>query len=286
LARTLAQLEELTIPTGFDWELLVVNNACTDHTDDVVEGFWGRLPIRLLWETVPGLSNAQNRAVPSARGKYILWTNDDVLVDVGWLAAYAAAFERWPDAAVFGGPIRPHFEGTPPAWLRRALPSIPGAYGVRDLGSDPIALGPGVERLPFGANYVVRKAEQLQHPFLQELGRRPGPDLIGGEEIQVMMAILADGHSGRWVPEAGIRHFVPRDRQTTRYVQTYYRSYGAQEAAALGGTGPPPGKRGHLLARVIASEARYRLRRITSKPDRWILDLKTAAVTRGHLRGF
>jgi len=38
-----------------------------------------------------------------------VWTDDHVLVDPQWVAAYCRAFERWPDAAVFGGPIEASF---------------------------------------------------------------------------------------------------------------------------------------------------------------------------------
>jgi hypothetical protein len=43
--------------------------------------------------------------VAEASGRYICWTDDDVEVDPEWLAAYWAAFQRHPQAAVFGGRI-------------------------------------------------------------------------------------------------------------------------------------------------------------------------------------
>ena len=36
LDRTLASLHQLAIPSAVEWELLVVNNDCSDDTDDVV----------------------------------------------------------------------------------------------------------------------------------------------------------------------------------------------------------------------------------------------------------
>jgi len=48
LRRTLEELTRIVLPGLYDWELLVVNNCCTDHTDDVVGSFRSRLPIRLL----------------------------------------------------------------------------------------------------------------------------------------------------------------------------------------------------------------------------------------------
>ena len=37
LRATLTSLQQLIIPPGIDWEVLIVNNNCTDDTDDVIE---------------------------------------------------------------------------------------------------------------------------------------------------------------------------------------------------------------------------------------------------------
>ena len=85
LRQTLERMTGLMQPPGTEWELLVVNNNCTDGTDQVLSGFEGRLPLRRVFESRPGQSNARNAAVGAARGEFILWTDDDVLVDPNWL---------------------------------------------------------------------------------------------------------------------------------------------------------------------------------------------------------
>src|SRR6516165_2736912 len=109
LRRTLESLAALQIPGDLTWEIVIVHNS-TDHTDDVINKYLERLPVRRVLETRAGLSNARNQAVDTAKGEYIVWTDDDVIVDPGWLSAYAAAFRRWPEAAVFGGRIKPRYE--------------------------------------------------------------------------------------------------------------------------------------------------------------------------------
>ena len=108
LRRTLDWPAVMRLPDDADWEVVVVsNNNCIDHTDAVIKAFADRLPIRREFEPERGLSHARNRAVDAAKGDYIVWTDDDVVVAPGWLAAYIEAFRRWPEAAVFGGPIIP-----------------------------------------------------------------------------------------------------------------------------------------------------------------------------------
>src|SRR5690348_908357 len=84
LRTTLEQLTRVRVPAGAAWELLVVNNNCTDDTDAACREFETRLPIRLLHEPTPGQSHARNLAIRESRGAYIAWTDDDVLVDEGW----------------------------------------------------------------------------------------------------------------------------------------------------------------------------------------------------------
>ena len=105
LDATLAQMCKLRIPSGITWELLVVDNNCTDDTPAVVERYADRLPVRRLDEKNQGMSYARNCAQRAAAADLLLWTDDDVLVDEDWLAAYVRAAARWPNAGYFGGLI-------------------------------------------------------------------------------------------------------------------------------------------------------------------------------------
>ena len=109
LRRTLDSLLAMRVPNDLAWEIVIVNNNCTDHTDDVISKYVGPLPVRREFEPRAGKSNALNRAIDVAKGDYI-WIDDDVLVDPGLLSAYAAAFRRWPEATVFGGRIKPKYK--------------------------------------------------------------------------------------------------------------------------------------------------------------------------------
>ncbi len=63
LDQTLTRMQQLRIPANVAWELLVVNNNCTDDTDAIIAGHESALPLRRLFEPKPGLSNARNFAV-------------------------------------------------------------------------------------------------------------------------------------------------------------------------------------------------------------------------------
>lgn len=286
LRKTLEGFTQLRIPADTEWELLVVNNNSTDGTDDVIRAFSDRLPIRGVFEPTPGQSNARNRVVAEANGDYILWTDDDVTVSPDWLVAYAEAFKARPDGALFGGPIEPAFDGTPPPWLTQIYPVIAGVYAARDFGQEPVEFRAPYD-IPWGANYVTRAREQARHPYDPDLGYRPGR-LISWEETEVILAMLAEGIRGWWVPRASVRHHIPRTRQTTKYLRNHFYNRGRYFALRRHQPyrrlffGRPP----WLLKRAAAAELKYRVHRVLSAPDVWVEHLITSSESWGTLRDF
>jgi hypothetical protein len=285
LRKGLEQMCKLIIPSDVEWELLVVNNNCTDVTDTVIAEFAAKLPIRRLFEPTPGKSYALNLAVREAKGEYILWTDDDTLLDENWLAAYVKGFQQWPEAVFFGGPVRPWFAVAPPAWLEKVLllPRLASVYALRDLS--PVALRiDGITKLPYGPNWAVRVREQRVYLYDPRLGPRPGSN-IRCEETQIMQTMLADGYEGRWIPEASVRHHIPAERMTTRFIRQYMSGYGQYLAM----TEPPYngprlfGKPRWLWRRIVTTEINYSIHRLTSSPDIWINHLMDASLAWGSL---
>jgi len=220
LAKTLAAMCALRVPQGSEWELLVVNNNCTDATDEVTASFRGRLPVRRLFEPKQGLSNSRNCGIAAAAGELVVFTDDDVFVEPSWLEAYLGAAERWPEAAYFGGRIVPRYECQPPRWVQSNLRRFRNMFGVRDFGPDerPFQDGEG----PFGGNMAFRRELLGQWRFAPDLGRS-GNGRMMGEETALFAHLHEAGYRGVWVPEAGLGHFIPRRCFTRRYIWNYFR---------------------------------------------------------------
>jgi glucosyl-dolichyl phosphate glucuronosyltransferase len=288
LTNSLEQMTRLTVPPSVTWELVVVNNGSTDATDAVIASFQERLPIRPVFEPTPGLSTARNRALIAATGDYVLWTDDDILVDEDWLAAYARAFRRWPDASVFGGPIEPLFEGEPPDWLPRVLDRIGAVYGRQNLGDQPVALSPeGVVAGPYGGNMAMRREVLLDFRFDPTLGVRHSEYAIG-EETDVIRQMLEAGHGGWWTPEPRVTHWIPQESQTLDYVRRWMVGCGRVKgrSPSQGAGASTHDRRYRLVAWFLRHEAQFQLRRHFLPPEAWIGDLIQASQARGRLQVF
>ena len=287
LGATLASLQRLKVPSDINWEVLVINNNCTDDTDAVLASFANCLPLSVVFEGRQGISHARNRAVEAARGDYILWTDDDVEVDPGWLAAYAEAFRTWPEAAVFGGPITPKLKGTPPPWLVRAAEhgTVSTAYAKRDLGESPIELDAETGKIPYGANYAVRMAEQRKFSFNPRFGQTKRDNIRGEETIQVG-EILKRGYEGRWVPDARVDHMISEERQTEAYIRAFYVGLGRiivrHRAMAIEPTPPLPPVwllwMESTLFRLV-----YYVTRFTASPRVWCAALRRSSRAHGFM---
>jgi glycosyltransferase involved in cell wall biosynthesis len=285
LGQTLSEMRKLVIPPGIEWELLVVNNASTDDTAGTIDRHRDGLPLVDFYEKVPGLSNARNRAVESARGDWILWTDDDVLVDPGWLSAYVDAIRQWPDCAFFGGEISPWLEPETPGWLLEAWNDVAAAYATRKLGQTSFVFDADSNRLPFGANYVVKTEVQRRYRYNPALGLNHGVSLLG-EETALFQTLMKDGFTGRWVPAAGVRHFIPRDRQTIHYLRRYYTAYGRtcekMDPSSTGNLASPRAAKIALLC--LEAELRYRVARLFCAPSQWVRYLQKSSMMQGRLQ--
>jgi glycosyltransferase involved in cell wall biosynthesis len=284
LDQTLARMRELRVPAGLAWELLVVNNNCTDHTDEVVKKHADALPLRLVREPTPGLSNARNRGMVEARGGLVLWTDDDVQVDADWLAAFAAGAARHPDAAGFGGPIDPWFPVEPDPLLLDVFGPLRIGFCGQDLGPVERVLGP--DEYAYGANMAYRASKVKGLKFDPELGRNR--HFLGGHEDKAYQdQIRAAGGSVVWLPGLKVKHYVDPSRMTLSYLKAFYFGVGVSDVRR---DGVPAGPRllgaPRYLYRVAAGRfAKYLMARVRRDRKAALEHLRSFSYHRGLIRG-
>lgn len=271
-------MRALEIPDGLAWELLVVDNGSDDQTPELLERAAG-LPLRALHEARRGKSAAANRATQAAQGRLILWTDDDIVPDPGWLRGYLDL----PQAgAFFGGPVRPRFERDPPAWLAAGLDEVQLAYALLDLGPERRPLRPG-ENLN-GPNMAIRTDIARRYRWNENRGIHPASrGGLVGDESELLDRIRRDGHTGFWIPEAQVGHHIPAAAMTLAHVRRRYRLHGK---ALMAQDKSLPGAVRSLLSLSLEAYPRYLLGRLVQvAPRRWLRAFRRAQTHLGRLQG-
>ena len=216
-----------------DWELLLVDNNSSDATPRVAQEFADTLPLRYVFEPVQGLSAARNRALKEIRGDLLVFTDDDVVLERGWLAAYADAERNFFDADYFGGRILPLWKGNKPSWLvDSSMALISGLLVHYDLGEEARWLS-SADPLPYGANFALRRdlTKRLEG-FRLDLGVKGGSS-GRGEEAEYLERARRSGAKGAYLGSAVCLHA----QDSSRFRLGYLYRYGIEKgrAAALMG---------------------------------------------------
>jgi glycosyltransferase involved in cell wall biosynthesis len=232
LQPTLEQLTRMVRPSDVALEILVVNNNCTDGTDAVVSSFLTQLPLRRLFEATPGLSHARNAAIASsADADYLVFTDDDVLVDPRWLIELRDAALAFPEAAAIGGIIDPWFPEPPNPELTEAFPVLQKGFCGID---HQRAAGPlPADLFILGANMAYRRDWLGRFSFNANYGVSP-TSIAGGEEVDMLDRIRGAGGSVIWWPNMRVQHYVAPSRMTREYLLKFIAGKGKELVLAEG----------------------------------------------------
>jgi glycosyltransferase involved in cell wall biosynthesis len=100
----LESLTRLKSPEG-GFEVVVVDDGSPQPLQPVVADFASRLLVTCLRQENAGPATARNFGASRARGKYLVFVDDDCCVDADWLVAFQEAFAGDPDGLVGGHTI-------------------------------------------------------------------------------------------------------------------------------------------------------------------------------------
>ena len=280
LEQTLRSIARLHIPIGCDLRVLLVDNGSSDNTPVIIRSFESVFAERgigfvSLRETKQGHTFARNRALQQMQSELAVWTDDDVIVDSNWLAAYLEA-SRDPLYQFWGGKIEPKFQPARPEWIAENWSNLKGCFAARDLGEAVIEFTEN--QLPYGANFAIRTSTQQQFAFNTDLGRR-GVDVLGEDELDLFRRLLSAGHRGCWTPGAKVQHVVPADRASEMYVRDYFIGQG-RALYLRGDTWSNSTSR--LKRMMIWEHLMYRFKRQWAKSPAWVSHMIRSGLAAGQ----
>ena len=197
-------------------ELLVVDNVASRETALLVERLAGADPrVRYLCEPRPGASRARNAGIHHARGDLIAFTDDDVVVDPAWLAALVRGFSRRADvvcvtgltlAAALETPAQLAFEDYA-AWPRGFAPQL---FDLHRHRADTV-LYPWTAGVFGASNNAAVRREALLSLGGFEVRMGPATPTFGGEDLDLLLALVLAGGAVAFEPTALVRHLHRRE---------------------------------------------------------------------------
>lgn len=87
------------------FEIIVVDNASTDNTAQIIKSYKQKLPIVYVYESLKGRGPARAAGFAKAKGEIILSTDADTIVAPNWVETMAAYFAD-PNVIAVTGPSR------------------------------------------------------------------------------------------------------------------------------------------------------------------------------------
>jgi GT2 family glycosyltransferase len=204
LAICLNALTQLDYP---HLDLLVIDNApSSDATERLIRENYPQ--VCYVCEPRPGLSWARNRTIVEAKGEIIAWTDDDVIVDPGWVKALVKNFAEDPAVMAVTGLVVPYELETESQYLFERH----GGFGR---GFERKSWRVGGQKMPWqmlgagqygtGANMSFRRSV-FEHigGFDPALGA--GTVTNGCEDLEIFFRVLKAGYGLVYDPSVLVRH--------------------------------------------------------------------------------
>jgi GT2 family glycosyltransferase len=204
-----------------DAEIIVLDNSdpASSARSSQVAASWPGL-VRWLHTEPKGLMEARHDGARAARGEYLAFLDDDVLVERGWLAAVCEGLAL-PEVGLVTGRLDPLFEADPPAWIEGLWRQTEAG---RYLGYLSLCdFGPEMKEV--AASWVIGANMATSRALFFELGGT-NPDympvgqvcLQGDGEIGYAVRVEAAGKRILYAPKARASHIVGAQRMTPDYL--------------------------------------------------------------------
>jgi glycosyltransferase involved in cell wall biosynthesis len=203
-------LDSLVLQTQAGGEIVVVDNAPSDERTALLVA---RYPVHYVREERPGLNWARDRGAQAATGEIVLYSDDDVVMDPGWISAMLAPFAHPRVGAVTGLTMPLELETEAQELFERY-----GGFGrgFRRRAFDYTMMAPAAAGIVgAGANMAFRRELLLKLRLFQaELDC--GTVTRSGGDAYAFYLLLSEGYQVVYEPTALVWHRHRRDYASLR----------------------------------------------------------------------
>jgi len=199
LKRLLTALSEQDTKGSFSYSVVIADNDAQQSAEGLVREFTAnpRMDITYCVEPRRSISFARNKSLEHAKGDCIAFIDDDEFPPKDWLYRMLKALNDYNAGGVFG-PVRPHFDTEPPAWL------IKGRFCERPEHTTGFIMPWGECRT---GNVLIQKK------IISGIGPVFEPAFgAGASDIDLFRRLIEAGHTFVWCNEAVVYEVVSPNR--------------------------------------------------------------------------
>lgn len=238
LPETLKHLALQKLVEDIPWEVIIVNNASFDNTEEAAFNEWSKYNasagFKVVSEQEQGIIYARKKGLSFARYEYILFCDDDNWLQNDYLEKAFQLMEKLPDAGALGGCSEVVTDGLLPEWWEENKNSFA-------VGNQAVKSGDVTQRgYLWGAGLITRKiildsVFDSRYPFI--LSGRKGNQVISGDDSEICSRIILLGWKLYYHEDLNFKHFLPKERLTDEYrdklIAGFESTYGIQKKYKL-----------------------------------------------------
>ena len=211
--------------------IVVVDNASTDNTENVVREYMKEHPIlRYEYEPKQGVTQARRHAA-ELNTDWLIYVDDDNLLSENYVERAAELVQRNPKAGVINGAgIAVPVPGESFTSQEQKRLDVTAAYLACSYPSEQSYRNgdKSISVSPYGAGVVLRTAplkEFSQQGWTNNEGRN-GSVLTSGEDGEIIRFVLNQGYEYLFDMEMYFYHIMPKKRLSEDYLSRLYQGIG------------------------------------------------------------
>lgn len=201
LAKTLASIAAARVPAGEELAVIIADDSPDGAVGRLLSTIESPLAITVVPVAAGNVSLARNACLDAAKGEWLIFVDDDEIVEPDWIEGHLSAARDFRADAVFG-PVFPVYPEGTPEWFRTANPLFQD-WGWNDDGRESWRGRTG--------NTLMRHAVIGNLRFDPEFGR------TGGEDHDFFLRFAAAGHRMVVTNRARAHEDVPAARANAGY---------------------------------------------------------------------
>lgn len=220
ISETLKCLSKQIVEDITPWEIILVDNASSDNTQEVVKNLWITLNVKvnlkIIYESKPGLSYARERGINEARFNIIIFCDDDNLLCASYVQTSYRIMTENSNIGIAGGWCEAVLENPLDKWM---IPFLPALAIGRPAPETAYLAKKG--KFVNGAGMIIRHHYYQQikaKGFNSLLEDRKQNTLSSGGDTELCWAMMYAGHEIYFDESLFFKHVIPASRLKKEYL--------------------------------------------------------------------